>query len=49
MSSRLWSYIRRPRLHLYFDPASTGNLVIELAELPKDGHGAAHGAGQAPG
>jgi hypothetical protein len=23
MLSRLWSYIRRPRLHLYFDPAST--------------------------
>jgi methylmalonyl-CoA/ethylmalonyl-CoA epimerase len=31
---------------VFLDPASTGNLVIELAELPKDGHGASPGAGQ---
>jgi methylmalonyl-CoA/ethylmalonyl-CoA epimerase len=31
---------------VFLDPASTGNLVIELAELPKDGHGhAAHAGG----
>jgi methylmalonyl-CoA/ethylmalonyl-CoA epimerase len=24
---------------VFLDPKSTGNLVIELAELPKDGHG----------
>jgi methylmalonyl-CoA/ethylmalonyl-CoA epimerase len=28
---------------VFLDPASTGNLVIELAELPKDGHGSAPG------
>jgi methylmalonyl-CoA/ethylmalonyl-CoA epimerase len=30
---------------VFLDPKSTGNLVIELAELPKDGsHGAKHAA-----
>ena len=24
---------------VFLDPKTTGNLVIELAELPKDGHG----------
>jgi methylmalonyl-CoA/ethylmalonyl-CoA epimerase len=28
---------------VFLDPASTGNLVIELAELPKGGHGSAPG------
>jgi methylmalonyl-CoA/ethylmalonyl-CoA epimerase len=28
---------------IFLDPASTGNLVIELAEMPKDAHG--HGPG----
>jgi methylmalonyl-CoA/ethylmalonyl-CoA epimerase len=27
---------------VFLDPKSTGNLVIELAELPKDGHGQGH-------
>lgn len=31
---------------VFLDPKSTGNLVIELAEMPKDGaHGAKHAAG----
>jgi methylmalonyl-CoA/ethylmalonyl-CoA epimerase len=28
---------------VFLDPKSTGNLVIELAELPKEGHGHGHG------
>ena len=27
---------------VFLDPKTTGNLVIELAELPKDGHGQGH-------
>ena len=27
---------------VFLDPKTTGNLVIELAELPKDGHGQDH-------
>ena len=31
---------------VFLDPKSTSNLVIELAELPKDGHGQGHGTDQ---
>lgn len=36
MSPRLWSYIRRPRLHLYFDPASTYHMrdVVDAGGAP---------------
>jgi len=29
---------------VFLDPKSTGNLVIELAEMPKDARGAKHAA-----
>ena len=33
---------------IFLDPKSTGGLVIELAQLPPEGHGSGHGGGHGP-